>query len=93
MGVKYYTHFLTSEEPQLSPSEYSGVVELNKVPQAPGSLDQALSALEADHDFLLKGDVFTEDVIRTWIEYKREKEVGPMSLRPHPYEFFLYYDA
>jgi glutamine synthetase len=67
--------------------------ELAKVPQAPGSLDQALAALEADHDFLLKGDVFTEDVIRTWIEYKREKEVGPMSLRPHPYEFFLYYDA
>ena len=67
--------------------------ELARVPKAPGSLDQALSALEADHDFLLKGDVFTEDVIRTWIDYKREKEVGPMSLRPHPYEFYLYYDA
>jgi glutamine synthetase len=67
--------------------------ELAKVPQAPGSLSAALDALEADHDFMLKGDVFTEDTISTWIEYKREKEVGPMSLRPHPYEFFLYYDA
>ena len=67
--------------------------EAKKVPQAPGSLSQSLDALEKDHDFLLKGDVFTKDVIETWIEYKREKEVGPMSLRPHPYEFFLYYDA
>jgi glutamine synthetase len=67
--------------------------EAKKVPQAPGSLNEALNALEKDHDFLLKGDVFTKDVIETWIEYKREKEVGPMSLRPHPYEFFLYYDA
>ena len=67
--------------------------ELAKVPQAPGSLNEALNALEADHDFMLKGDVFTEDLIRTWIDYKREKEVGPMSLRPHPYEFYLYYDA
>src|SRR5436190_15424961 len=67
--------------------------ELAKVPQAPGSLNAALDALEADHDFMLKGDVFTEDVVSTWIEYKRAKEVGPMSLRPHPYEFYLYYDA
>jgi glutamine synthetase len=67
--------------------------ELAKVPQAPGSLNEALDALEADHDFMLKGDVFTPEVISTWIEYKRAKEVGPMSLRPHPYEFFLYYDA
>ncbi|MCI0451177.1 MAG: type I glutamate--ammonia ligase [Candidatus Latescibacteria bacterium] len=64
--------------------------ELAKVPQAPGSLSQSLDALEKDHDFLLKGDVFTKDVIETWIDYKREKEVGPMSLRPHPYELFLY---
>jgi glutamine synthetase len=67
--------------------------ELARVPKSPGSLNEALDALEADHDFLLKGDVFTEDVVRTWIDYKREREVGPMSLRPHPYEFFLYYDA
>ena len=51
------------------------------------------SALEADHEFLLRGDVFTPDVIRTWIRYKRAKEVDPMRLRPHPYEFCLYFDA
>ena len=67
--------------------------ELKKVPTAPGSLEDALRNLERDHDFLLKGDVFTDDVIETWIEYKREKEVKPMQLRPHPYEFSLYYDV
>ncbi len=67
--------------------------ELAKVPKAPGSLDEALAALERDHDFLLRGDVFTEDVIATWIRFKREKEIQPMRLRPHPYEFCLYYDA
>lgn len=66
--------------------------ELAKVPQVPGSLDAALDALEKDHAFLLKGDVFTQDVIETWITYKRAKEAKPMSLRPHPYEFHLYYD-
>ena len=49
-------------------------------------------ALEADHDFLLKGDVFTTDVIDKWIEYKTANEVNPVKLRPHPHEFFLYYD-
>jgi glutamine synthetase len=48
--------------------------------------------LEADHEFLLKGDVFTKDVIETWVEYKRSKEVDAIRLRPHPYEFSLYYD-
>ena len=67
--------------------------ELAKVPKAPGSLDEALAALERDHDFLLRGDVFTEDVIATWIRFKSEKEIQPMRLRPHPYEFCLYYDA
>jgi glutamine synthetase len=67
--------------------------ELAKVPKAPGSLDEAILALERDHDFLLRGDVFTEDVIATWIRFKREKEIQPMRLRPHPYEFCLYYDA
>jgi glutamine synthetase len=66
--------------------------ELAKVPQVPGSLDEALDALEADHDFLLAGDVFTPDVIETWIAYKRESEIDAMRLRPHPYEFYLYYD-
>ncbi len=67
--------------------------ELSNVPTMPGSLDQALKNLEGDHEFLLKGDVFTEDVISTWIEYKREKEVQPVSMRPHPYEFTLYFDG
>jgi glutamine synthetase len=59
----------------------------------PGSLEQALDALRKDHEFLLKGDVFTQDVIDTWLEYKREKEVTPVNMRPHPYEFTLYYDV
>ncbi len=66
--------------------------ELAKVPSTPGSLEEALAALEADHDFLLKGDVFTQDVIDMWIEYKTENEINPVRLRPHPHEFFLYYD-
>jgi glutamine synthetase len=66
--------------------------ELAKVPKAPGSLDEALTNLEKDHEFLLQGDVFTQDVISTWIWYKREKEVDAIRLRPHPYEFALYYD-
>lgn len=67
--------------------------QLKDVPSTPGSLDEALDALEQDHEFLLRGDVFTEDVIMNWIDYKRSKEVKPMALRPHPYEFMLYYDA
>jgi glutamine synthetase len=66
--------------------------EAAKVKSMPGSLDQSLDALEKDHDFLLKGDVFTKDVIETWIEYKRKKEVDAIRLRPHPYEFALYFD-
>jgi glutamine synthetase len=67
--------------------------ELALVPKVPASLDEALDALEADHDFLLKGDVFTPDVLTKWIEYKREAEVDAMRLRPHPHEFHLYYDC
>jgi glutamine synthetase len=67
--------------------------ELAKVPSAPGSLEQALDALQADHDFLLTGDVFTSDVIETYIAYKRKREVDELRLRPHPYEFVLYYDV
>jgi glutamine synthetase len=66
--------------------------ELAKVPSMPGSLEEALDALEADHQFLLKGDVFTEELLKTYIAYKREKEVAAVKLRPHPYEFALYYD-
>ncbi|MGE5497476.1 MAG: type I glutamate--ammonia ligase, partial [Syntrophothermus sp.] len=67
--------------------------ELKNVPSTPGSLEDALKALAEDHDYLTKGDVFTEDVIETWIRYKMEKEVKPMALQPHPYEFSLYYDV
>jgi glutamine synthetase len=67
--------------------------EAAKIRTMPGSLDEALSNLEKDHKFLLKGGVFTEDLIDAWIGYKRSKEVDPMRLRPHPYEFFLYYDV
>lgn len=67
--------------------------ELSQVPSTPGSLEEALNTLKDDHEFLLKGDVFTQDVIDTWIEYKTNKEVNPVKLRPVPYEFFLYYDC
>jgi glutamine synthetase len=66
--------------------------ELEKVPHTPGSLRESLQALGADHAYLLKGDVFTRDVIETWIQYKMENEVQAMDLRPHPWEFALYYD-
>lgn len=69
-----------------------GPEELANVPTMPGSLEEALNHLEEDHDYLLKGNVFTKDAIETWIDYKRKKEVDAMRLRPHPYEFFLYYD-
>jgi glutamine synthetase len=66
--------------------------EVSKIPSMPGSLEEALDALQRDHAFLLKGDVFTEELLRTYIEYKRSKEVDAVRLRPHPYEFALYYD-
>src|SRR3989442_6069360 len=66
--------------------------ELALVPQVPGSLDAALAALEADSEFLTAGGVFTPDVIETWLSYKREHEIDEVRLRPHPYEFYLYYD-
>src|SRR5215470_1784014 len=66
--------------------------EAKEVKSTPGSLEQALDALEADHAFLLRGDVFTKDVIETWLNYKRDKEIDAIRLRPHPYEFHLYYD-
>ncbi|MGD8675865.1 MAG: glutamine synthetase, partial [Desulfobacterales bacterium] len=66
--------------------------ELAKVPSAPGSLEEALEALKADSEFLLKGDVFTQDAIDMWIDYKIENEINEVKLRPHPHEFFLYFD-
>jgi glutamine synthetase len=67
--------------------------ERDGIPQVPGSLAEALDSLEHDHEFLLRGDVFSEELIRAWIEYKREVEVDAVALRPHPAEFALYYDA
>ena len=70
-----------------------GPEELSNIPRLPATLSEALDVLEEDHQFLLKGDVFTQDVIDRWISYKREVEVDAMALRPHPYEFHLYYDV
>jgi glutamine synthetase len=70
----------------LSPEEAAGL------PCMPGSLEEALDCLEEDHEFLLKGDVFTEDTIENWVDYKREAECAPVRLRPHPHEFELYFD-
>ncbi|MDR5695005.1 MAG: type I glutamate--ammonia ligase [Armatimonadota bacterium] len=67
--------------------------EAKKIRQVPGSLEESLRALEEDHAFLLRGGVFTEDLIETWIAYKRRKEIDYIRLRPHPSEFYLYYDA
>ena len=66
--------------------------ELESIDSTPTSLRDALDVLEDDHEYLLRGDVFTQDVIDTWIEYKRENEVDAVNMRPHPHEFFLYYD-
>ena len=71
---------------RLTPDEYE------KIRSAPGSLEEALDALENDHEFLLNGDVFTADVIHYWIKYKRENEVDAVRVRPHPYEFCMYFD-
>jgi glutamine synthetase len=69
-----------------------GEDEAAKVPQVPGSLSESLDALEKDHDFLLAGGVFTPDLIDTWIQFKRQNEVEELGKRPHPYEFYMYFD-
>jgi glutamine synthetase len=71
---------------ELPPDEHADV------PQVPGSLPEVLQALEADHEYLLEGGVFTPDLIETWIDYKRTYEIDPIRLRPHPHEFELYFD-
>jgi glutamine synthetase len=67
--------------------------ELSEFPKVPDSLEAALQALRNDHEFLLRGDVFTEDVIDTWIWYKNSQECAAVRERPHPWEFVMYYDA
>jgi glutamine synthetase len=71
---------------ELAPEEHAGVA------QVPTSLPAVLDRLESDHEFLLAGDVFTSDLIETWIDYKRTNEIAPIQLRPHPHEFELYFD-
>jgi len=66
--------------------------ELAKIGQVPSSLEEAMDALEADQDYLKAGGVFTDDLIETWVDYKRTREVDAVRLRPHPWEFMLYYD-
>jgi glutamine synthetase len=67
--------------------------ELAVIPKVPGTLDESIDALEKDHTFLLEGGVFTEDLIESWISWKRENEIAEIALRPHPHEFHLYYDS
>ena len=75
------------------PADFDLFEDAHGIAQVPGSLAEALDALERDHEFLLEDGVFSEDLIRTWIAYKREHEVDPVRLRPHPAEFALYFDA
>jgi glutamine synthetase len=67
--------------------------EASNIRQVPGKLDDALDALEADNEFLTKGDVFTKDLIESWLDYKRSRELDVVKLAPHPIEFMLYYDV
>ncbi|MDY6914125.1 MAG: type I glutamate--ammonia ligase, partial [Planctomycetota bacterium] len=67
--------------------------DLATIPKVPASLGESVSALEADHEFLTAGGVFTEDLVNSWISWKRQEELEPMALRPHPHEFNLYYDS
>ena len=75
------------------PADFDLFEDDHGVAKVPGSLEAALDALETDHAFLTKGGVFSEELIRTWIDWKRENEVDPVRLRPHPLEFGLYYDC
>jgi glutamine synthetase len=72
---------------ELPPDEHASI------PQVPGSLEEVLDTLEEDHEYLLEGGVFTPDLIETWVSYKREHEIDPIRLRPHPHEFELYFDV
>ena len=66
--------------------------ELKEIPHMPGSLEESLNAVEKDHEFLTKGDVFTKDAIHEWLDFKRNKELNPIRMRPTPHEFYLYFD-
>ncbi len=92
-GLDGIEHKLDPGEPLDKDIYAMSASELAEVPSTPASLEQALSCLREDCEFLLKGEVFTDDVIDTWIDYKMEREVSALRLRPHPYEFALYFDA
>jgi glutamine synthetase len=79
-------------EPLDKDSYHLSPTEAATIKTVPSSLEEALDALEKNHDYFLKGDVFTKDAIEVWLEYKRSKEVDAIRLRPHPYEFYLYFD-
>ena len=80
---------VTHQMKVMSDETFGPVIPIQRV----GSLDEAMENLKRDHDFLLKGDVFTEDVVETWLEWKQANEINAIRLRPHPYEYVLYYDA
>ena len=67
--------------------------DMADIPQVPGSLAESIQALEEDHEFLKAGGVFSDDLIQSWIKWKRDEELAPIALRPHPYEFAMYYDS
>jgi len=89
-GVK---HKIEPGEPADFDLYEASAEELARIQSTPGSLGEVLDALEADHAFLTEGGVFGEDLIRTWIDYKRTNEIAPINLRVTPYEFFLYFDV
>jgi len=92
-GIDGIKNKIEPDEPLDKDIYHLGEDESAKIKSAPSSLSESINELENDHDFLLKGNVFTKDVIQTWIEYKRAKEIDPVRLRPHPWEFHLYYDV
>jgi glutamine synthetase len=92
-GIDGIVNKINPGEPMEMDIYHMSEKELKKIPQAPDNLEYSLSCLIKDNAFLKRGDVFTDDLIQTWITYKMENEVKPMALRPHPYEFHLYYEV
>jgi len=92
-GLDGIEHKIDPGEPLDKDSYHLTAGESARIKTVPSSLEEALDALEKDHAYLLKGDVFTADVIEVWLEYKRSREIDEVRLRPHPYEFYLYFDV
>jgi glutamine synthetase len=92
-GIDGIVNKINPGEPMEMDIYHMSEKELKKIPQAPDNLEYSLSCLIKDNAFLKRGDVFTDDLIQTWVTYKMENEVKPMALRPHPYEFHLYYEV